>query len=906
MGFKSKTTTTISAGSSAYNLAGDVASRGNYMKNTILSLVVSGKSANGLGVGIVKSHISGPATAYMRFAKWAERSGFNNRVGNYQGIAVTSYVLGEEGFDFLVPPVPNRQKRIVSYSVGTVDLQSIALVYIYKYYPNYRGQNFEVKQETYDTINAQGYPITIVTGALLINFADGTQVVYVPPFDVNTPSLYAYLYYEERTQVGSVFYDTGWMYTANKPNTTGFVGSYILVPTPVSGTKTVRTLITYSDNTPSTNNTVTTVENPIYAREEGVFTRVDSVQATPDIVATTTTTTAYIYSQYILGSTTTKTSTNSTVGGVTKTTITTTTMPVVIITWQHHVLTQTTRDEKWEPVQLVVYKQGTSPYGNSVLFNMVGTIQKFFPVIPIRRTNAPINATNFPEQYNWNKKAVRKAFGSGDKYDDILKSLENNPDVSKIDHAWIVFGVALGTQQQDGLTYLYEFFKNLADSTPSDTRFLRDSDDFQTAWLQFVANYQASNQSEALLNASLADTRPIPPTPQQYSFEVTALNGIENWQYSVSVAGKGGNRIVGSGMNPRAGGKVGNAWAVNKGSVSIDVPTYTPATADAPASTQYVTSTTMLVAFGCQISDTLWEEYEYFDLVHTNNVYGGKVVQTLAFEAIDKKDENSGFIVPLHEAVFRETNLIRRTQLSLECAFLVLNYYEVQTTTTPWYATGAFKILLIVAIIAISVATGGIGAGTAGVLGSNIAVGVSLGFAGTAAIVAGAIANALVASLVAAIITKAAGALFGSSFGNVVGAIVSMVVISMAVNGATFDINAQWAELTKADNLIKLSMSGLQEYSNHLQGVAVDLNKQTIDMIAESKLAMEKINTMTQELLKDSGVDPTMIAEATRYATERPDQFFTRTMMTGTEIADTSLKLVEEFPGPQLKLPYLD
>ena len=60
------------------------------------------------------------------------------------------------------------------------------------------------------------------------------------------------------------------------------------------------------------------------------------------------------------------------------------------------------------------------------------------------------------------------------------------------------------------------------------------------------------------------------------------------------------------------------------------------------------------------------------------------------------------------------------------------------------------------------------------------------------------------------------------------------------------------------------------------------------------------------ELLGDTGVDPTTITDAMRYATENPEQFLSRTTMTGTEIAETSIKLVEDFPAPQLALPYLD
>jgi hypothetical protein len=83
----------ITVGSSAYNLAGDVNSRGNFLKNNILSLIFSGSSKQGLGVGIVDAHIAGPAMSYTHFYNWAESSGYNAQVGNTGGLIYSAEAL---------------------------------------------------------------------------------------------------------------------------------------------------------------------------------------------------------------------------------------------------------------------------------------------------------------------------------------------------------------------------------------------------------------------------------------------------------------------------------------------------------------------------------------------------------------------------------------------------------------------------------------------------------------------------------------------------------------------------------------------------------------------------------------------------------------------------------------------
>ena len=103
----------ISVGSSAYNLAGDVVNRANFMKNTILSTLFSGASKGGLGNGIIDAHLAGPATSYTRFFKWAETSGYNTQVGNLNGLMYSNVEVSPEGFAFLVAAKATYDQRLL-------------------------------------------------------------------------------------------------------------------------------------------------------------------------------------------------------------------------------------------------------------------------------------------------------------------------------------------------------------------------------------------------------------------------------------------------------------------------------------------------------------------------------------------------------------------------------------------------------------------------------------------------------------------------------------------------------------------------------------------------------------------------------------------------------------------------
>ena len=883
----------ITVGSSAYNLAGEVVNRANFLKNTVLSLIFSGASKNGLGAGIVNTHFAGPAATYNRFFKWAEVSGYNAQVGNSAGLVYNSGALTPEGFSYLVPTKSTHDQRAVSFTTSTPDLNLIAFEWIIKNSPDKRGTTYTA------TLEKSVILLGTFTGKVLITYFGGATETFTPDYDLNSLAPMVYLYHEERPKVLTEVDDTGWL-IQTPPDRTGFVGSPINDVQSIVENVITTEVITYSNSAPSSTTVSSSPQNLSFTKTVGAYTKVETVIASFYTVGKETTTVQNEESFYtVLFNTTTTSSSYVNAQNVTVTTTITVETPYIETYWKYRKVTTVISQPKWLPFLLKLYQKGTDAVGDSLLFIPPTPTEKFFPIIPLRRDNVMVDKEHFLTQYNWNRKASKKCFGAKKKYDSLIKSLADNPSLDQIDHAWVVFGVSLSTQQQDGFKYLYAFFKNLADMTVSVVGAHKNPLVYETAWAEYMAALEISTNDEHGFTP-----RPIAPSAQTYTLIINSSSGVRNWLYDIAITCKGGSQTVGNGYHQKSGRRLNQCWVYAKGEITITVPKYIKNVGDIDESVEYEPVTSTIITFGKQVTPDIWVEYDFYDLVHVNNVYEGVSVTTLGATVIASLKEDSSFILPLHKNVFKELSLIRRTQLSLECSFIVVNYYDKQTI--PWYSTGFFQIITVVAIVVIAVYTGYISADSIGLLGANAVVGASLGFAGIAATIAGFIANALAAAIVAALVTKVAISLLGEDVGRIIGVLASMIAINMMTPGGSFSFGDAWAQLTKADNLIKLTLSGVSQYGSKLQNQAMEVYGKTQSFMEETNKVLETIHKLTQELIGGSGINPTTFSDAIRYVSESPTQFLDRTTMTGTEIAEISLKLVEDFPAPQLKLPYQD
>lgn len=500
-------------------------------------------------------------------------------------------------------------------------------------------------------------------------------------------------------------------------------------------------------------------------------------------------------------------------------------------------------------LEIFIYKKGS---GNEVLDSFFGTTTSagsFYPTIPFRYDNAPITG----DAYKLCKKAFRKAFNQD--YDKILEEINNHESVEDIDYALVVFGISLNTKDNTSKKYIYKFLQHLMNHQPDD-------------WY----SKQIGNKGFLRLDLRVRS--------------IQKDDGTVNFRYYYDWALI--TEEIGTGILKEEK-KEGDLWFEK-----VELST------EEREKFQNLENPKNIVALCWQETKNRWRKLIIYDLVHKNEIYGDNSDDTKAVDAIDDEG-TSKFIVLLHEEIYHSFSLVERTQIAASCAYLVLNYYEVHE---PDFWEEWLPIILTVAAIVltvvITVVTGGAGIG---LLGPAEAVGATLGFTGTTALIVGATVNALAALLVAYIISEVAievsAAIFGEKWGRVIGTIVA-AILSVGISAGVNSVNIIDA-LTKADNLIKISQATTNAYSNYLKASAIELNEQTQKMWDETFKDISRINKMTQELYGFREIDPAHVDEyiselmERSELTERMEDFLARTLLTGSDIAEIQKQFITNF-----------
>jgi hypothetical protein len=240
-------------------------------------------------------------------------------------------------------------------------------------------------------------------------------------------------------------------------------------------------------------------------------------------------------------------------------------------------------------------------------------------------------------------------------------------------------------------------------------------------------------------------------------------------------------------------------------------------------------------------------------------------------------------------------SLVDSNQMCTACTFIVFNCYKV--VKKKWYQTGIFKIFVFVAIIAITVATGG--AAAPGLLGAAGSVGASLGLTGLMAVIAGAVINALAAMIVMQIVGQLSTMVFGDKLGAIIGTVVTLVTMqfgSNLLNGSS--IASSWGNMMQAENLLKLTMAIGDGISAYVQASAAGIITKTQELIENYEQKSEEISELfAKNIGYDMGsLDPMNLTNSVfGNPMEPPFQFITRTLLTGSDIADMSLNMLSNF-----------
>lgn len=467
----------------------------------------------------------------------------------------------------------------------------------------------------------------------------------------------------------------------------------------------------------------------------------------------------------------------------------------------------------------------------------------FYPVIPLRIDNVSIRSPIYSNLSGMVKRALYVQTGK-DTYTGLLDTLESNPDLGDLDYVYNVIGVSLNTEEDVGKKYLYLFF-------------------------------------DALHSVSLASS-----TNTNKVIRIGANNS--NINYNIEITWNTLTKTSGTGMY-NANTKVGK--------VSIENVSYY--TLDGQSTSMWISSIlakkNSKFKLVWQKSSNEWESIEVDSLMYANRIYDGKEVKISAYDAL-MDDGESSFIIPINYTLLNSLSLVESTQLSTSCSYLLINVYDKRKK--KWYETNAFKVLLVIVAVAITIYTGGLGGSSIGVLGTNLSVGAALGFQGLAAVLIGAAVNSIAGMLILQIISDASVSLFGKEVGLIVAAVLSLG-FTTAISGKSIQ------DLLNADTLLSLTKAVGDSYQSYLQNKYKKLNDELINLDNKSKELTELIDSRSSTLFGESGISLDIVRnQITRdkslYVAENYDEFMTRTMLDGSDIVnmvmsyiDTTLKLNE-------------
>lgn len=542
---------------------------------------------------------------------------------------------------------------------------------------------------------------------------------------------------------------------------------------------------------------------------------------------------------------------------------------------------------------------------DALSYSSTGSTSEFFPVIPLRLNNVGVLDSGLSFLETPVRQAYRKL--TGQSLTKLVASIEDNPDLADIDFCFLVQGACLNSKDQASLNYLYQFFLQMMASQNTTKSSLDIYLDYRqsvlvdgetyTTWRSnkltelAAAGTPSSSGALDIITSRLPDVSEL----QVYSPSLVAFNYVIQW-LTISEEQFLGNAKSYDGDLTRGTLAKGDYWFIAGPDTTL------------PAAGALEAETIEKVWLFYQNDVGSYSRIEIQGMSHRNYVYGGVAVYTTAKEAVNNTTEPSGFLMPLHYPTFKDLSLLKCNQLATSNSYLVFNCYVEKKQR--WYETGIFRIVMIVAVAVLTVVVPPAGAGLAGagILGTNLAIGTSLGFTtATTAAIAGALANSIAAMIVTSLIQQGATMLFGEKFGAIIGTAISFLAMNYAaayVNTGKFDID--WGSMMRADNLTKLTNSTATAYSAWNKAELSDRYADFGKLQSAYEDQAKVISDLSEQILgMTSGeIDPMMsLDDDEEYFAESPESFMDRTTMTGDDIAELSLAMVSDFAEMTLDLP---
>lgn len=876
--FSSKKKTYVS--SVVYNLAGDVKDRPNYLK-TVTAGHVLGSEQKTYTRNLLDSYLGGPGISLRHFGYWARTQGYNANVGVVQSSALSPNAINTESLREVLASIKGKPVYINEAEVGVAD---------YGMWAN----QFMLESRYDDYLKNWSADFNETTTEITIS-VPGSYPSHLLPHDFSSLGQYLYVSLNQERDAESQTVVGPWESTP--VDTLGMVEE--------SSSTEVRSLVLLSN---------TLVTRGELSQEFPESTPVDMVLKTaryvkqenlPDPTTTLAIgykiTTLEVVEDVVIEEVVSEDSMVEEDGSVT---VVRKTAQLAKKTVLHRTTIEEVRSKAWGNEEIFIYRRGSGNPALDAFFGGTTTAGTYFPIIPIRVDNQFIHSGW--SIYPWIRKAVRRA--TNFTLESLVEKIADNPSLGDIDYAYIVFGVSLNTPDNAGKRFLYEFFRNVGQTGTGTSlnKFWQDQQATIQSWDSWILWYTTLRHT----NGGIFAKRRPPPPPEPVRLPYPTLPGYgvairSSQNYDIGVSFSAISETIRPGRFS-ASAKLHDLKIVRgtRRPYHRYVEQYDENRSgdDVQWALKQVGTVDTVIIYWQDKADS-FRQLEIANLNHRNTVYGGKSVYISGWEALSDSSE-SGFIVPLQEETLKRLPLAATTQLCTASTYLVFNCYQV--VKQKWYQSGIFKIIVMVVAIVIAVYSGGATAGASGgLLGSNAVVGAAIGFTGTAAIVAGAIANAVASMIVSQMISAASKAAFGDKLGSLIGAIASVVAVSVGSSMAGGQsLSASFGNMLKAENLMQLTSSIGNGLTQYIQASTVEIQNQTAEVMSEYQQQAKAIaEKYAQEFGGTGFIDPLAVTNVSAFQLEDPSTFFDRTLMNGTDIANMSHDLLDNFPSMTVALP---
>ena len=892
--------TRISVASSVYNLAGDIKYRPQFLKLMVFNYAL-GSSGGSIGETITGGYLKGPGLRLRQYAKWARDSGYNTFMGVTSANLLTGAGVSNA---VLLPHLPRPAGSSILLEttfIGEITSVMLAERWILANKPARFKDSWTVDFDSTTNEYVISWP-----GAGAAN-ADDRFI----PSDYDPAARYLYAKYITSTNdvPGEWVYGAPVLlaHSTPFPSVEGWTTIDPFVETVVSVVlrRTVTTTASYSDGRPDEVAVTETSATTTYKRQSATHQKlVYNGVAAPTETITSTEQMLYLEQFATIGvAEDSDVVTSTPEPGVSRTITTTTVQEFVDLVRQTRTDTRTITMAIWSDPVIFLYKQDSGIPDLDAMFALPVDAGQFYGYIPFRVDNESVSEETDPEAYMWSKKAFRKATAGS--YRQTMKNIEDNESIKDIDYVYTVFAVSLNSRESAALEYIYLLFRRVMTQQAEGTDYARWEADYAAAKAindTYLAWFQAQKDSTHPLFGTPEPPKAAYPDKPSRSLRVSSGTNAK-MAFDMEITWSSIQESSGTGTR-RAGARKGDLWW------SVE-PVSPPGGGDGSESSsnggvmgivQGRVDRTNTMTLSWQITPDTWQELTFTDLVHKNYIYRGRSVEIKGKDALLDPEE-SGFLVPMHEGIFRGMPLVRSTQMATACIYLVFNSYVV--TKKKWYETGLFKLIVIIVAVIITIYTGGAGSG---LLGTAASVGSTLGFSGMAAVVMGAVANTLAAMVLMSIIQKVATGVFGAKWGAIIGTVVGMIAMHVGTNmAAGSSFASSMGKLMQAPNIMKLSMAAGDAYSKYLTADTAEIVQKMEAWQANYNLEQKAIDDKYYEEfgVGSAVMSPLRLLSASSevgYYIESTDAFTNRTLMVGSEVADMSCGLLNNFAQLTLTL----